>query len=88
MKDAMLRSNASAFETSSSLVGMLSRIRNYKLPDNYIALEEAVVNNMTLDDIKAEAAKYLNVDNMIVVVVGDAATQFKNVPGAKMIKAI
>ena len=43
---------------------------------------------MTLDDIKAEAAQYLNVDNMIVVVVGDAATQFKNVPGAKMIKAI
>ena len=56
MKDAMLRSNASAFETSMSLVGMLSRIRNYKLPDNYIALEEAVVNNMTLDDIKAEAS--------------------------------
>ncbi len=88
VKDAMLRSNASAFETSMSLVGMLSRIRNYKLPDDYIALEEAVVNNMTLDDIKAEAAQYLNVDNMIVVVVGDAATQFKNVPGAKLIKAI
>ena len=84
----MLRSNASAFETTGSLVNLLSRIRNYNLPDDYVAKEEAVVSSMTLDEIKAKAAEYLNVDNMIIVVVGDAATQFKNVPDAKLIKAI
>ena len=84
----MLRSNASAFETSASLVSLLSRIRNYQLTDDFIAREEAVVNAMTLEDIKAKAAAYLNVDNMIIVVVGDAATQLKNVPDAKLIKAI
>ncbi|MCQ2141901.1 MAG: insulinase family protein [Bacteroidales bacterium] len=88
VKGAMLRSNASAFETTQSLVGLLSAIRNYNLPDDYIAQEEAVVNAMTLDDIKAKADEFLNVDNMIIVVVGDAATQLKNVPGAKLIKAI
>lgn len=88
VKGAMLRSNASAFETTSSLVGMLSSIRNYNLPDNFISKEEAVVNAMTLDDIKAKAAQYLNIDNMIIVVVGDAATQLKNLPDAKLIKAI
>ena len=88
VKGAMLRSNASAFETSQSLVGLLSSIRNNKLPDDYIAKEEAVVNAMTLDDIKAKAADYLNVDNMIIVVVGDAATQLKNLPEAKLIEAI
>ena len=88
VKDAMLRSNASAFETTASLVNLLSRIRNYNLPDDYIAKEEAIVNTMTLNDIKEDAAKYLDIDNMIIVVVGDAATQYKNVPGAKMIKAI
>ena len=84
----MLRSNASAFETSASLVNTLSMIRNYKLSDDYVAKEEAVVKAMTLEDIKAKAAEYLNTDNMIIVVVGDAATQLRNLPGAKLIKAI
>ena len=88
VKDAMLRSNASAFETSASLVNMLSRIRNYNLPDDYVAKEEDVVNSMTLNDIKAKAAEYLEIDDMVIVVVGDAATQLKNVPEAKLIKAI
>ena len=88
VKGSMLRSNASAFETSQSLVGMLSAIRNNKLSDDYIAKEEAVVNAMTLEDLKAQAAEYLNVDNMIIVVVGDAATQLKNLPEAKLIDAI
>ena len=88
VKGAMLRSNASAFETTSSLVGLLSSIRSYNLPDDYIAKEEAVVSAMTLDDIKAKAKQYLNVDDMIIVVVGDAATQLKNLPEAKLIPAI
>jgi len=88
VKGSMLRSNASAFETSASLVNILSTIRNYNLPDDYISKEEAVVSSMTLEDLKAKAAEYLNVDNMIIVVVGDAATQLKNLPEAKLIEAI
>lgn len=88
VKGAMLRSNSGAFETTSSLVNLLLNIREYKLADDYIAQEEAVVEAMTLEDIKAKAAEYLNVDNMIIVVVGDAATQLKNLPDAKLIDAI
>ena len=84
----MLRANASAFETSYSLLSLLSALRNNNLPDDFIAREEEVVNNMTLEDIKAKAAEYLNTDNMIIVVVGDAATQLKNIPEAKLIDAI
>ena len=88
VKGSMLRSNASAFETAQSLVGILSSIRQYNLPDDFISKEEEVVNAMTLEDIKAKAEEYLNVDNMIIVVVGDAATQLKNLPEAKLIEAI
>ncbi len=88
VKGSMLRANASAFETSQSLVSLLSNIRINNLPDDYIAIEEKVVNEMTLEDLKAKAAEYLNVDNMIIVVVGDAATQLKNLPDAKLIDAI
>lgn len=87
VKGSMLRANASAFETLPSLVRHLSIIRNYNLADDYIARNEETVNAMTLDDIKAKAAEYLNVDNMIFVVVGDAATQLKNLPDARLIKA-
>ena len=88
VKGSMLRSNASAFETAQSLVGILSSIRQYNLPDDFISKEEEVVNAMTLEDIKAKAEEYLNVDNMIIVVVGDAATQLNNLPEAKLIEAI
>ena len=88
VKAAMLRSNASAFETTRSLVDLLSTIRQYNLPDDYITAEEAVVSEMTLEDLKAKAEEYLNVDNMIFVVVGDAATQLKNLPDARLIDAI
>jgi len=88
VKGSLLRANASAFETTSSLVGLLSSIRTYNLPDDYIVKEEAVVDAMTLEDIKAKAAEYLDVDNMIFVVVGDAATQLKNLPDAQLIEAI
>ena len=88
VKGAMLRANSSAFETNSSLVGLLSRIRNNKLSDDYVVKNEETVSNMTLEELKAKAAEYLNVNNMIIVVVGDAATQLKNLPEAKLIKAI
>jgi len=88
VKGAMLRSNSSAFETTASLVNILLNIRDYKLADNYIAQEEAVVEAVTLEDLKAKAAEYLDIDKMIIVVVGDAATQLKNLPDAKLIEAI
>ena len=88
VKGAMLRANASAFETSASLVSILSSIRVNNLTDDFIAKEEEVVSDMTLEDIKAKAAEYLNTDNMVIVVVGDAATQLKNLPDAKLIDAI
>ena len=74
-KDALIKSNARRFETLGALLGMLNDIAKYDLPFDYVKNEEEVVKNMTLDKIKALAQKYLEQDNMIYVVVGDAATQ-------------
>ncbi|MCF0159800.1 MAG: insulinase family protein [Bacteroidaceae bacterium] len=87
VKASMLRANASAFETTQSLVNMLRTIRMDNLSDDFIAKEEAVVDATSLDDIKALAKDYLDVNKMIFVVVGDAATQLKNLPEAKLIAA-
>ena len=75
-KNALIKSNARRFETQGSLLGMLQEINAYGLPANYIENEEAVVKNMTLEQHKELANKYLDASKMAYLVVGDAATQY------------
>ncbi|HUX57002.1 MAG TPA: pitrilysin family protein [Bacteroidales bacterium] len=76
-KDCMIRSNALRFETNGSLVGMLSTISKYGLPDDFVMKEESVINGMTAENAKAIIDKYIVPGKMVYVVVGDAATQLK-----------
>ena len=77
IKNCMIRSNALRFETNDALAGMLSYIGKYGFTDDYIRKEEAVIKSMTVGDHKAVTEKYINPDQMVFVVVGDAATQMK-----------
>lgn len=83
-KDALLRANAFAFETNSSLLNMLNTIYRYNMPKDYVIQDEQTINATTIEDIKALAAQELNPDKFVYIVVGDAASQFKNVSGAQM----
>lgn len=76
-KNALVKSNARRFETQGSLLGMLQEMNEYGLSSDYIAKEEAIVNNMTLEQHKQLANKYLDASKMAYLVVGDAATQFE-----------
>ncbi|MDE0598875.1 MAG: zinc protease [Dokdonia donghaensis] len=75
-KNALIKSNARRFETQFALLGMLQERSAYDLPTDYIEKEEDVIRNMTLDQHKALANKYLDENKMAYLVVGDAATQF------------
>ena len=77
IKDCMILSNALRFETNGSLVGMLSTISKYGLPEDYIKEEENVIKNMTIEEHKAITDKYIVPDKMYYVIVGDGATQLK-----------
>jgi zinc protease len=77
IKNCMILSNALRFETNGSLVGMLSTMSKYSLPDNYIKNEENVIKGMTVEEHKAITDKYIIPDKMYYVIVGDAATQMK-----------
>jgi len=76
-KGYMIKSNARAFETMGSKLGMLRNISTYNYPDNYAKLQEQSVKNMSVEDIKALATTYIHPDKMIYLVVGDAKTQLK-----------
>ncbi len=76
-KNAMIKSNARRFETQGSLLGMLQEMSAYDLDPGYIKKEEETISNMTLEQHKALANKFLDESKMAYVVVGDAATQFE-----------
>ncbi len=76
-KGFLIKSNARAFETANAKLRMLSNISNYGLNANYINDRENYVKNVTKEQIKELANKYVNPDKMIWLVVGDAETQLE-----------
>ncbi len=88
IKDCMIRSNALRFETNNSLVGMLSTMSKYNLPADYIKKDEELMKGMTIEEHKAITNKYIVPDKMYYVIVGDAATQLKQLEKAGLGKPI
>jgi zinc protease len=74
-KNSLLKSYARNFETIGNLMRMLETIGTYNLPKNYVKGEEEVIRNMTLEQHKALAEKYIRPDRMYYIIAGDAATQ-------------
>lgn len=74
---AMVKSNARAFETLGDKLGILENMSTYGLSRNYIEQEEKTIMDMSLEDAKSYISKYINPNNMIYVVIGDAATQLE-----------
>jgi len=76
-KDALVKSNARAFENMRSLQYMLESISMYGLPFDYITKQQEVTKSMTLEEHRELAQKYIDTQKMYYVVVGDAATQLE-----------
>ena len=76
-KSFMIKSNARAFETMGAKLNMLGNISKLGMPVDYAKQREAIVKNMTVAEVKALAAQYLDPDKMIYLVVGDEKTQMK-----------
>ncbi len=75
-KNAMIKSNARRFETQGSLLRMLQIRSKYDLSADYIKEEEKIINDMTLAKHRDLAKEYLDTNEMLFLVIGDAATQF------------
>jgi zinc protease len=74
-RNYLIKSYALDFETLNALTGMLGQISMYNLPKDYVRLEQETIRNMTVNQHKALAQKYINPDKMYYVISGDAATQ-------------
>ncbi|WP_395943093.1 M16 family metallopeptidase [Brevundimonas sp.] len=74
-RSALGKSRARAFETAQAKLGVLEAIGDFGLPADYLTAEAQVIDHLTVEQIQALAARWIDTDAMIYVVVGDAATQ-------------
>ena len=74
-KNVLLKSNARRFETLGALRGMINYIAVYGVPFDYIKNEEEIIRDMTVKTHNDLVKKYIRPNEMIYLVVGDAATQ-------------
>jgi len=71
----LTKSNARAFETANAKLNMLEDMSQYGWTADYVKEREAIVRGMSQQRIQQLAEQYLNPEQMIWLIVGDAATQ-------------
>jgi len=76
-RNSLIKGYALDFETLNAKIGMLSDISMYQLPVDFVKGEQSIIQNMTLDNLKALANKYIDPAKMYYVVAGDAKTQLE-----------
>ncbi len=74
-KSYFINSKARQFESFGAKLGILANVDLYDLPYDYVANENAIVEAMSVDEIKRLARTYILPDRMNYVIVGDAETQ-------------
>ena len=81
-KNSMIKSNARVMETLGSKMNILRTMSAYGWNVSYLKDQEDIIRNMTLEQHKELAQKYINPEKMIYVISGDAATQFDKLKSA------
>ena len=67
----MTLSEALKYETFRDKSRFLKRILDYNLDRDYVKKQTIVLNGLTKADLDQLAVKYLNMDRMLILVVGD-----------------
>ncbi len=75
-KTALIKQNTRDYETLGSLTGILQTISTYDLPLDFIDQQQQTLQAMTLEDVHELINKYMDLSNMVYVIVGDKATQY------------
>jgi zinc protease len=78
MKMAIGQRDALAYETGNQKAGFVGRILQYDLPANFATQQNAILKNIKKSEIDALAKKWLDVNKMNILLVGD---KVKILPG-------
>ncbi len=78
-KSAIGQRDARAYETPRQKLGFLSRMMTYDLSPDFVDEQNKILADLTKEEVDALAAKHLDLNDMIMVVVGDKAKVFDEV---------
>ncbi|MDM7921102.1 MAG: pitrilysin family protein [Pyrinomonadaceae bacterium] len=70
-KQSLIRRYPAGFETNGQIAGQLANLITYGLPDSYFNEYIGKIQSVTLADVNRVANKYLQPDNMAILIVGD-----------------
>lgn len=78
-KRAIAQSDALKYEAPMQKLSFIKRVMDYNLPKDYVSQQMNVLNSVTKEEMAKFAGMHLPFDKMIVVVVGDKATNFEKI---------
>jgi zinc protease len=74
MRSSIAQSQALEYETPYQKAGFLRMIQRYQLAQNFTAEQDQIVNSISTDELNKLASKLLNINDMVMLVVGDKTT--------------
>ncbi len=80
MRNSIGQADARQYETGFQKAAFINRLLQYNLPADYVKQQNEILKNITSQQINAVAKKYLDVDKMNILLVGDKE---KIMPGLK-----
>ncbi len=71
MQKSIGQSDARNYETGVQKAAFIGRIQQYELPADFVSKQNTILNNITPTDINSISKKYLDVNKMNILLVGD-----------------
>jgi zinc protease len=71
MKKSIGQSDARNYETSIQKAAFIGRILQYNLPADFVGQQNAILKNITKPEIDAISQKYIDINKMNILLVGD-----------------
>lgn len=78
---SMKKGSCGKLESAYDQLDMLDNIFTYDLDDDYLKKHEQELDRMTLERAREIIDRYLDIDRMAIIVVGDARTQYRPLTG-------
>ena len=76
-KNALAQADALKYESSWQKLGFVKRIIDFNLDKSFVAKQGDIINTITKAEIDALAKKNFSYNNMVILIVGDKATNFE-----------
>lgn len=77
MRNSIGQRDARSYETPFQKASFLGRIVHYNLDKSYVDEQAKIINSITKEEINYLADKYLQIENMNILVVGDKASNIE-----------